>query len=153
MNFWIRKAGASLPVEDLQILRAQILLLKSQYMFFSNQTTLAIDMCREVLALLPPTWSFARGSAMLYLGFSMQAIGQLRAAETLLLAEYAQCSDKTDIYPLILLQTMGFIYLLTGQLEQAIQIGQAADLGGNSQRDHIHQELGGLLYRRGELPA
>ena len=119
------EAGASLPVEDLQILRAQILLLKSQYMFFSNQTTLAIDMCREVLALLPPTWSFARGSAMLYLGFSMQGIGQLRAAETLLLAEYAQCSDKTDIYPLILLQTMGFIYLLTGQLEQAIQIGQA----------------------------
>ena len=51
--------------------------------------------------------------------------GQLRAAETLLLAEYEQCSDKTDIYPLILLQTLGFIYLLTGQLEQAMQIGQA----------------------------
>ena len=42
----------------------------------------------------------------------------------LLLAEYELCSDKTDIYPLILLETLGFIYLLTGQLEQAIQIGQ-----------------------------
>ena len=119
------EAGVSLPVEDVQILRAQILLIKSQYMYFNNQTTLAIDMCREVLVLLPRRWSFARGSAMLYLGFSMQATGQLGAAETLLLAEFERCSDKSDIYPLILLQTLGFVYLLTGQLEQTMQIGQA----------------------------
>ncbi len=119
------EAGSSLPVEDEQILRAQILLIKSQFMFFNNQTTLAIDMCREVLALTPPSWKFARGSAMLYLGFSMQAMGQFSAAETLLLAEYERSFDKTDIYPLILLQTLGFIYLLAGQLEQAMQIAQA----------------------------
>ena len=118
------EAGASLPVEDVKILKAQILLIKSQYMFFSNQMTLAFDMCREVLTVLPPRWSFARGSAMLYLGFSMQAMGQIREAERLILAEYEQCTDKTEIYPLILLQTLGFIYLLAGNLEQTMQIGQ-----------------------------
>ena len=118
------EVGASLPIEEVQILRAQILLLKSQYMYFSNQMAQAFDMCREVLTLLPPRWSFARGSAMLYLGFSMQAMGQLREAETLILAEYEQCIDKTEIYPLILLQTLGFIYLLAGNLEQTMQIGQ-----------------------------
>ncbi len=49
-----------------------------------------------------------RGAAMLYLGLSMQANGQVRAAETLLLDEYEQCTDKTEIYPLILLQTLGY---------------------------------------------
>ena len=147
------EAGALLPAEDVKILRAQILLIKSQYLFFSNQTTLAIDMCREVMALLPSAWAFARGSAMLYLGFSMHAIGEFRDAETLLLAEYERCSDKTDIYPLILLQTLGFIYLLAGQLETAMQIGQTLIQWRNSQREHVLEKLGGLLSRCGVLPA
>ena len=75
------EVGASLPVDDLQILRGQILLIRSQQMYFYNQNTQAIDMCREVLALLPPSWSFVRGAAMLYLGLSMQASGQAREAE------------------------------------------------------------------------
>lgn len=116
--------GASLPVEDQQILRAQILLIQSQYTYFSNQTRRTIDLCRDVLALTPSSWTFARGSAMLYLGFSMQADGQGRAAERLLLDEYELCVDKTDVYPLILLETLGFNYLLAGQLDKAMQIGQ-----------------------------
>ena len=45
--------GASLPANDLQILRGQILLLRAQQAYFSNQTTQAIDLCRQALALLP----------------------------------------------------------------------------------------------------
>ncbi len=150
------EAGASLLVEDLQMLRAQILLIKSQYMYFNNQTALAIDVCREVLALLPPTWSFVRGSAMLYLGFSMQSIGQFRVAETLLLAEYEQCFDKAAIYPLILLQTLGYIYLLTGQLEQAMQIGQALIQGATQSGIMLTKNwgdyyLGVACYLRNDL--
>ena len=52
----------------------------------------------------------------------MQASGEISAAETLLLNEYESCSDKCDIYPLILLQSLGHIYLWTGQLERARQI-------------------------------
>ena len=116
--------GASLPLEDQQILRAQILLIQSQYLYFGNQTGRTIDLCREVLALAPPSWSFVRGSAMLYLGFSMLANGQGHAAESLCRDEYELCIDKTDVYPLILLETLGFVYLLAGQLDEAMQIGQ-----------------------------
>ena len=82
------EVGASLPVDDLQILRGQILLPKAQQAYFSNQTTRAIDYCRQVLALLPPSWTFVRGGAMIYLGLSMQANGQALEAERLLLDEY-----------------------------------------------------------------
>ncbi len=150
------EAGASLPVADVQIMRAQILLNKSQHMYFSNQTTLVIDMCREVLALMPPSWTYARGSAMLYLGLSMQAIGQLRAAETLLLADYEQCSEKTGIYALILLQTLGFIYLLSGQIEQSMQIGRALIQGATHSgimltRNWGDYYLGVAYYLRNDL--
>ena len=45
-------------------------------------------------------------------------------AERLLLDEYESYGDKTDTYALLLLQSLGFIYLNTGQLEQARQIAQ-----------------------------
>ena len=116
--------GASVPADDLQILSGQILTLRAQQAYFSNQATLAIDLCRQALALLPPTWTFVRGAAMLYLGLAMQASGQVLEAERLLLGEYGFSSDKTEIYPLIVLQSLGYIYLWTGQLEKAIKIGQ-----------------------------
>ena len=90
------EAGASLPADDLQILRGQILLVRAQQAYFSNQATRAIDLCRQALALLPPSWTFVRGGAMFYLGWSMQASGQALAAERLLLDEYESCGDKTD---------------------------------------------------------
>ena len=114
----------ALPENDLQILRGQILLLRAQQAYFSNQPTRAIDLCRQALALLPPSWTFVRGGAMLFLGLSMQASGQAQAAERLLLDEYESCGDKTNTYALFLLDSLGFIYLHTGQLEQTRQIAQ-----------------------------
>jgi LuxR family transcriptional regulator, maltose regulon positive regulatory protein len=114
--------SASLSADDLQILHAQISIVKAQLAFFTNQTSQAMELCREAILLLPPSWSFVRGAAMLYLGLSMQSSGQMQAAEPLLLNEYASCSDKSDIYPFIVLQSLGHIYLWTGQLERARQI-------------------------------
>ena len=111
--------GASLPANDLQILRGQILVLRAQQAYFSNQTTRAIDLCRQALALIPPSWKFARGGAMFYLGMSMQASGQAQEAERLLLAEYDGCSDKNDAYAMLLLESLCFNYLNSGQLEQS----------------------------------
>jgi LuxR family transcriptional regulator, maltose regulon positive regulatory protein len=116
--------GASLSAKDLQILRGQILMLRAQFAYFGNEVSEALALSKEALELLPTSWTFARGAAMLYLGLSMQANGQIQAAERLLLDEYTSCADKTDIYPLIILQTLGYIYLWTGQLEKAKQIGQ-----------------------------
>ena len=53
---------------ELQILRGQILLHKAQQAYFTNQATQAIEFCHQALALLPSSWTFGRGAAMLFLG-------------------------------------------------------------------------------------
>ena len=53
--------GASLPVNNSQIIRGQILVLRAQWLYFTNATTQVIDLCREALTLLPPTWTFFAG--------------------------------------------------------------------------------------------
>jgi LuxR family transcriptional regulator, maltose regulon positive regulatory protein len=116
--------GASLPEDDLQILRGQILLMKAQQAYFGNQNTKVIDLCRQVLAIFPVSWTFVRGGATMYLGMAMQASGQATRAERLLLDEYESYGDKTDSYALFLLLSLGFNYLNTGNFERARQIGQ-----------------------------
>ena len=148
--------GESLPVDELQILRGQILLPRAQQAYFSNQIAQAIDLCRQTLALLPPSWTFIRGGAMLYLGLSMQASGQAQAAERLLLEAYEAYSDKTSTYALFLLQSLGFIYLNTGRLEQAQQIAQVLLQGATRSRIAIMKNwadyyLGMVCYHRNEL--
>ena len=110
----------------------------------------------QALALLPPAWTFVRGAAILYLGLSMQATGQIQEAEKLLLTEYEFCSDKTEIYPLIVLQSLGYIYLWTGQLEKTIKIGQVLIQGATSSGITITKNwgdyyLGVAHYQRNEL--
>jgi len=149
-------AGASLPADDLQLLRAQILLLRAQQAYFSNQPTRAIDHCRKALALLPLSWTFGRGAAMLFLGFSMQASGQAAAAERLLLDEYDFHGDKADTYALLVLESLCFIYLRTGQLEQTRRIAllllQGATRSGNAfMRNLGDWYLGSLCYQLNEL--
>jgi LuxR family maltose regulon positive regulatory protein len=114
-----------LPSEnDLKILRGQILLPKAQQAYFSNQQTFSIDLCNQVLAMMPKAWTFVRGGAMIYLGMSMQANGQGQDAERLLLDAFETHSDKNDTYALFVLESLGFIYLNSGQLDKARQITQ-----------------------------
>jgi LuxR family maltose regulon positive regulatory protein len=152
------QAGASLPGDDLQLLRAQILLFRAQQAYFGNQPARAIDFCREALALLPLSWTFGRGAAMLILGFSMQTIGQAQAAERLLLDEYESYGDKTDAYALLVLESLCFIYLQTGQLEQVRQIAQVLVQGSTRSGFAFMTSLGnwylGLVcYQINELEA
>jgi LuxR family maltose regulon positive regulatory protein len=147
-----------MPVDDLQILRGQILALRAQKAFFCNQTMQAIDLCRQALALLPLSWAFVRGGSMLFLGMSMAASGQAPAAERLLLEEYESCDAKTEVYGLLLLRTLGVIYLNTGQLEQARQITQVLLKGSTLGRVAIQKNWGDWLlglvhYHRNELEA
>jgi ATP/maltotriose-dependent transcriptional regulator MalT len=152
------ETGAILPVDELQILRGQILVLRAQQAYFSNQTSRAIDLCRQALALLPPSWTFVRGGAMLYLGISMQASGQVLAVEQLLQDEYESYGDKSDAYALLLLRSLCFIYLNSGQLEQTKQIAQVL-LQGVIRRNVAIQKnwgdwfLGLVCYQRNELEA
>jgi len=152
------KVGASLPAQDLQILRGQVHLIRAEQAYFGNQATRAINHCRHVLALMPPTWTFVRGGGMLFLGMSMQATGQALPAERLLLEEYESYSDKTDTYALFLLQALCFNFLFTGRLEQARQTAQVL-LGGSTRggltpmRNWADWFLGVESYLRNELDA
>ena len=147
-----------MPVDDLQILRGLILLPRAQQAYLSNQTTLAIDLCRQTLALLPPEWTFIRGGSMLYLGMSMQASNQAQAAEQLLLDAYETYSDKTSTYALFLLQSLSFIYLNIGRLERAWQTAQILLQGATRSRIAVMKSwadyfLGMVCYHRDELES
>jgi LuxR family transcriptional regulator, maltose regulon positive regulatory protein len=149
---------ASLPPDDLQLLNAQILLWKAQQAYLGNQPKLTIDICNQALALLPSSWKFGRGGAMLFLGFSMQASGQAQAAERLLLDAYESYGDKTDTYALLVLESLCFIYMNTGQLEQTRQIAQvlvqgAAQSGIAFMRNLGKWYLGLVCYQYNELEA
>jgi LuxR family maltose regulon positive regulatory protein len=124
--------GKVLSANDLNLLQGQILGLKAQWAYFSNQPQKTIDLCRQVLALIPSTWKYVRGGVMIYLGLSMQANGQGLAAEQLLLNEYEACNEKTEAYALEVIESLGFIYINNGQLEDAIRIGLLLAQGGAS---------------------
>jgi LuxR family maltose regulon positive regulatory protein len=116
------ETGALLAGSDVQTIRGQILLIKAEHAYFANRCLEAIDLCRQVLALFPASWNFVRGGAMFYLSLSMGATGQAQEAERLLLEKYEFCSDKGDIYALILLQSLCFTHFYTGQLEQTRRV-------------------------------
>jgi ATP/maltotriose-dependent transcriptional regulator MalT len=118
-------AGEALSNDDRKILRGQILLPKAQQAYFNNQQALSIELCNQVLAIMPQSWTFVRGGAMIYLGMSMQASGQYEEAECVLLDAFENHNDKNDTFALFVLESLGFIYLNSGQLDKARQITQA----------------------------
>ncbi len=139
------RSWSILTEDDLKILRGQILFFNSQQAFFSNQTALAIELCRQALSILPPSWVYVRGAVMLYLGFGLQADGQAQTAERLLLDEYQSCNEKDSTYALLLLQTLCFIYNNTGQLEKTRQIAQMISMYAASSTKAITKTWGSLF--------
>ena len=95
---------------------------------------------------------------MIYLGLSMQANGQALAAEKLLLAEYESYSNKSDTYALFVLESLGFIYLNSGQLEQAkriIQVLRQTSMNSSMglMKNWADWFLGVICYQKNELEA
>jgi LuxR family maltose regulon positive regulatory protein len=152
------KERKQLPANELKILYGQILVLKAQQAYFSNQTTQAIDLCRQAIALLPPSWIFVRGGAMFYLGMSMQATGEAQAAERLLSDAYATYGDKNDAYAILLLESMCFNYLNSGMLDQVRQTAQVLLRQATLRGVVINKNwgdwfLGVVYFHRNELEA
>jgi LuxR family maltose regulon positive regulatory protein len=117
-------AGEVLSNDDREILRGQVLLPLAQQAYFNNQQALSIDLCNQVLAIMPQSWTFVRGGAMIYLGMSLQASGRYQEAERVLLDAFENHIDKNDTFALFVLESLGFIYLNSGQLDKARQITQ-----------------------------
>ena len=119
------EAGSKLSETDRDILIGQVLVLKSQWAYFTNDNVQAIEYTKKAFQLLPPEWEFARGGALYYLGMAMQANGQVADAERMLLDQYETSEDKTNAFAMLLLQVLGFNYLKNGQLDR---VRQVADL-------------------------
>jgi LuxR family maltose regulon positive regulatory protein len=152
------EGSPTLRASELRILRGQINALRAQQAYFSNHSTQAIEFCQQALDLLPASWKFVRGGAMLYLGLSMQASGQVNAAERLLLAEFESYYDKTDTYAMLILESLGLIYLINCQLEQSRQIAQVLLQGATHSSIAIMKNWGNYYpgvvhYQRNELQA
>jgi LuxR family transcriptional regulator, maltose regulon positive regulatory protein len=146
----------ALQGNDPQNLRAQTLLTRAQQAYFSNQNTRATELCRQILSLLPKSWIFVRGGAMIYLSLSMQANGQVKEAERMLLDEYQSYSDKADTYALFLLESLGFIYLNTCQFDQVNRITQmlrewSLRSGMNLMKNWADWLLGVVCFQRNQL--
>jgi LuxR family maltose regulon positive regulatory protein len=162
----LQQAGALLEAstgrdydrDEKEVLRGQILALKAQHAFFSNQNDRAIDYARQALTLLPPSWKFVRGGAMLFLGMAMQAIGRSQEAEKFLLDEFASQVDKTDVYSLAVLRGLCFVYLNCGSLVRCEQTAQLLLQGSVSRKIAIMKNwsdwyLGLVHYQWNELEA
>lgn len=148
--------GTALSTDDVQLLRAQLLLMKAQRAYLGNQPSLVIQLCRQALALLPPAWTFGRGAAILFLGLSMQTSGQAAEVERLLLDEYENTSHKADIYALFILESLCYVYWQSGQLEQTRQLAQLLAQGAVSSGNMFIKGmadwfLGKVCYQQNEL--
>lgn len=110
--------------DDLPALRGQIALHRAQVAYMHNQPARALAHCQDTLALLPKAWLYGRGSAMLFAGMSLQALGQGGEAERLLRSQYESLGDKKNNYSIRLLFGLAVVHFQSGQLEMARQAAQ-----------------------------
>ena len=108
--------------DDLNALRGQIAAIHAQEAYLSNQPARALEFCREGLMIIPQSWDFVQGVLILYLGLSMQAVGQSQAAEHRLFDLYESHDNKTDGYAMEILLALCFNSLTDGSLEQTRQV-------------------------------
>lgn len=119
-----RRLPSAARESDLTALRGQIALHRAQIAYMHNQPARALAFCQEALALLPAAWLHGRGSAMLYVGMSMQALGQGDEVERLLRSQYESLDDKTSNFAIRLLFGLAVAHFQSGDLELARQIAQ-----------------------------
>ncbi len=151
--------GATLSADARRIVRGQMLELYGKQAYDANQFATSIAYCREALTLLPETWSYARSGTTVYLGFAMQASGQDREAEQLLVEDYQALGNKTGTYGLRLLAGLCLMYNnRVEDLEQTRMTAQrlldGAEVSGlGVMRGWGRYFLGIVHYQRNELAA
>lgn len=153
----IGEEGGGMPgADEFQFLRAQLLLLKAQDAYYSNQVNQSMLYCQEVLARLPKEWLFARGGAFFYLGLCLQASGQEEAARRMLLDAYEGLETKSNALALRILMALCFNYHNGARYEElrqsAVVLLQQGTRGGEVvAAAWAHFFLGVVRYQWGEL--
>ena len=140
-------------------LRGCLAVLSAFVAYLGNDVDGAAAYSREVLALLPEAWLFARSGGVLFQALAMQAGGQWQAAVRLLIESYESLGDRTSVYALRHLQGLCVVYYRqAGDLEQVVQIGRR--LAEGAERSGLsllhgwgYQCVGLAHYQRNELAA
>jgi LuxR family maltose regulon positive regulatory protein len=152
------ESSANISADELNILRAQILVLKSQESYFENEQASALSYARQAYLMLPASWSYLQSGALLFVGLSLHASGDSAGARRILLENYETRADKHDTYSLRLLLGLALISLNSGGLEEVNQLANFILVGATSNDLPILKSwawylLGVVNYYRNNLDA
>jgi LuxR family transcriptional regulator, maltose regulon positive regulatory protein len=107
-----------------RIVQAQVWMLDSVRYVLTNQGSEAVPLAWQALEVLPETWQFARGNAILYLGLGMLMEGQYQQAIELLTYAFERQHDPSSTYRARLLNSIAILHLLQGELELCRQASE-----------------------------
>ncbi|MGE5374191.1 MAG: LuxR C-terminal-related transcriptional regulator [Bacteroidota bacterium] len=107
-----------------RIVQAQVWMLDSIRYVLTNQGSEAVPLAWQALEILPETWQFARGNAMLYLGLGLLMEGQYHQAVELLTYAFERQHDPGSTYRARLLNDIAILHLLHGELELCRQAAE-----------------------------
>ena len=122
-------AKGDLPLPGFEILsppivQAQVWMLDSIRCCLTNQGSEAVPLAWQALEILPETWQFARGNAMLYLGLGMLMEGQYHEAVELVTYAFERQHDPSSTYRARLLNAIAILHILHGELELCRQTAE-----------------------------
>jgi LuxR family maltose regulon positive regulatory protein len=107
-----------------QIVQAQVWMLDSILYCLTNLGSEAVPLAWQALEILPETWQFARGNAMLYLGLGMMMKGEYPRAIELLTYAFERQHDPASTYRARLLNNLAILHILHGELELCRQAAE-----------------------------
>jgi LuxR family maltose regulon positive regulatory protein len=146
------ESGTPLPGFEIiphSTVQAHIWALDSILLYLTNQSSQAIPLARQAVAMMPETWLFARGNAMIYLGLSMFMEGQYHHTVEMFTQAYASIPDQGTTYGARLLFCLAVCHLLQGELELCRQTAEL--LVHNSLAFNLLLNLGWGYYLLGRV--
>jgi LuxR family transcriptional regulator, maltose regulon positive regulatory protein len=107
-----------------QMVQANVWTLSSSLCYLSNNGRKSLSLSRQASDILPMTWLFVRGNAMIYLGLSMVMEGQYAQMVESFTQEYERLPKPRTALGKRLLFALGVGYFLQGELELCRQTAE-----------------------------
>jgi LuxR family transcriptional regulator, maltose regulon positive regulatory protein len=146
------ESGAPLPGFEaipLKTVQAHVWALNSILLYLTNQCSRAMSLARQVVDIMPETWMYTRGNAMIYLGLSMLMEGQYHQVVEMFQQAYASLQEPGTSYGARLLFCLAVCHLLHGELELCRQTAEL--LVRNSLAFNLLLNLGWGYYLLGRV--
>jgi LuxR family maltose regulon positive regulatory protein len=147
-------AESGTPLAGFEIIphgtiQAHVWALDSVILYLTNQGSQAVPLSRKAIAMMPETWLFARGNAMIYLGLSMFMEGQYHQTVEMFTQAYTSMPNQGTTYAARLLFCLAVCHLLQGELELCRQTAEI--LVRNSLAFNLLLNLGWGYYLLGRV--